>query len=63
MDIVWDSISESLSDFLQKSQMPVQALWSLGSINLRVIALHPSFVKLRIPQSALLVPFIIEPIE
>ena len=32
---VRDTISESLSDFLKKSQTPVQALWSLRNIDLR----------------------------
>ena len=41
-----DTSSESLSDFLQKSQMPVEALWSLRSIDLRVIALSPSFCEI-----------------
>ena len=49
--------------FLQKSQTPAEALWSLCSIDLRVIALHPSFVKLRIPQNASLIPLISEPIR
>ena len=30
--LVRDTISESLSDFLQESQTPVEALWSLRSI-------------------------------
>ena len=58
---VRDTFNESLSDFYMKSQIPVAALWSLHSINLRVIALHPSFVNLRMPQEALLVPLISEP--
>ena len=58
-----DTISESLSDFPQKNQTPVEELWSLRSIDLRVIALHPSFVKLRMPQNASLVPLISEPIR
>ena len=62
-DVVQDTISESLSDFAQKDQTPVEALWSLRSIDLRVIALHPSFVKLRMPQNASLVPLISEPIR
>ena len=62
-DLVRDTISESLSGFPQKSQTPIEALWSLRSIDLRVIALHPSFVKLRIPQNASLVPLISEPIR
>ena len=61
--IVRDAISESLSDFLLKSQVPVEALWSLRSIDLRVIAFHPSFVNLRMPQNASLVPLISEPIR
>ena len=44
--IVRDTISESLSGFPQKSQTPIEALWSLRSIDLRVIAHDPSFVKL-----------------
>ena len=43
--------------------MPVEALWSLRSINLRIIALHTSFVKLRMPQNASLIPLISEPIR
>ena len=61
--IVRDAISESLSGFPQKSQTSIEALWSLRSIDLRVIALHPSFVKLRMPQNASLVPLISEPIR
>ena len=61
--LVRDTISESLSGFPQKSQTPIEALWSLRSIDLRVIALHPSFVKLRMPQNASLVPLISEPIR
>ena len=61
--IVEDTISESLSDFLLKSQTPFEALWSLRSIDLRVIALHPSFVNSRMPQTASLVPLISEPIR
>ena len=60
---VWYTISESLSDFLLKSQIPVEALWSLRSIHLRVIALHPSFVNSRMPQNALIVPLTSEPIR
>ena len=60
---VRDTISESLSDFLLKSQLPVEALWSLRSIDLRVIALHPSFVNSRMPQNASLVLLISEPIR
>ena len=41
--IVRNTNSESLSDFLQKSQTPIEALWSWHSIDLRVIALYPSF--------------------
>ena len=55
---VRDTIIEGLSDFLQKSQTPVQALWSLRCIDLRVITLHPSFVKLRMLKNASLVPLI-----
>ena len=62
-EIVRDTISESLSDFLQKSQTPADALWSLRSNDLRVIALHPSLVKLRMPQNASLVPLISAPIR
>ena len=40
---VWDTISESLSDALLKRQTPFQALWSLRSVDLKIIALHPSF--------------------
>ena len=36
-NLVRDTISESLSDFLLKSQTPFKALWSLRSIDLRVI--------------------------
>ena len=50
-EFVRDTISESLSDFLLKSQIPVEALWSLRNIDPRVIALHPFFVKLRMPQT------------
>ena len=57
------TISESLSDILQRSQTPVEALWSLRSIDLRVITLHPSFVKLRMPQNTSLVLLISEPIR
>ena len=46
-----------------KSQTPAKALWSLRSIDLRVIALHPSFVNLRMPQNPLLVPLISKPIR
>ena len=60
---VRDTISESLSGFPLKSQTPIEALWCLRSIDLRVIALHPSFVKLRMPQNASLVPLISEPIR
>ena len=42
--------------------MPVQALWSLRSINLRVIALHPSFVNLDLPRNASPISLISEPI-
>ena len=61
--LVRDTISESLLDFPLKSQTPVEALWSLPSIDLRVIALHPSFVNSRMPQNASLVLLIIEPIR
>ena len=61
--VVRDTISESLSDFLQKSQTPVEALWSLRSIDHRVIALHSSFVKLHMPQNASLILLISEPIR
>ena len=61
--LVQDTISESLSGFPQKSQTPIEALWSLRSIDLRVMALHPSFVKLHMPQNASLVPLISEPIR
>ena len=54
---------KSFSDFLQRSQTSVEALWSLRSIDLRVIALHLSIVKLRMPQNASLVPLISEPIR
>ena len=60
---VRDSISESLSDFLLMSQTPVEARWSLRSIDLRAITLHLSFVNLRMPQNAALVPLISEPIR
>ena len=43
--------------------MPDEGLWSLRNIDLRVIALHCSFVKLRMPQSTSLVPLISEPIR
>ena len=50
--LVQDTISGSLSDFLWKKQTPAKALWSLRSIDLRVIALHPSFVNnSRMPQT------------
>ena len=62
-DIVRDTISESLLDFPLKSQTPVEASWSLRSIDLRVIALHPFFVNLRMPQNASLVQLINEPIR
>ena len=62
-DGICSRINESLSGFLQKSQTPKQALWSLCSIDLWVIALHPSFVKLRMPQKASLVTLISEPIR
>ena len=62
-DIGRDTISESLSDFLQRSQTPVEALWSLRSIDLRVIALLLSFVELRMLQNASLVSLISEPIR
>ena len=58
-----DTISESLSDFLLKSQTPFEALWSLCSIDLRVIALHASFVNLRMPQNVSLVQLISEPMR
>ena len=62
--LVRDTIRESLSDFLlKKSQIPVEALWSLRSIDLRVIALHPSCVNSRMPQNASLVPWSSEPIS
>ena len=60
---VRDTVSKSLSDFLRKGQISFQALWSLRSIDLRVIALHPSFMKLRMLQDASLVPLISEPIR
>ena len=63
LKLVRDTISESLSDFLLKSQIPVEALWSLRSIHLRVIALHPSFVNLRMPQNTSIVPLTSEPIR
>ena len=56
-------LMKNLSDYLQKSQTPVEALWSLRSIDLRVIALHLTFVKLRIPQNASLFLLISEPIR
>ena len=58
-----DTISESLSDFLLKSQTPFEALWSLRSIDIRVIALYPSFVNSRMPQNASLVPLMSETIR
>ena len=61
--LVRDTISECLLDFSLKSQTPVEALWILRSIDLRVIALHPSFVNSRMPQNALLIPWISEPIR
>ena len=61
--LVGDTISESYPDFLLKSQTPVEVLWNLRSIDLRVIALHPSFVNSRMPQNASLVPLISEPIR
>ena len=61
--LVRDTISESLSDFLLKSQIPAEALWSLRSIDLRVIVLHPSFVNSCMPQNSSLVPLTSEPIR
>ena len=61
--LVRDAIINSHSDFLQKSQTPVQALWSLRSIDHRVIFLHHPSIKLRMPQNASLVPLIGEPIR
>ena len=59
--LVRDTISERLSDFLEKSQTtPVEALWSLRSIDCRV---HPSFGKVRMPQNASLIVLISEPIR
>ena len=40
-DLFQDTIRESLLDFLWKSKTPSKALWSLRSIDLRVIALYP----------------------
>ena len=60
---VQDTISESLLDFPRKSQTPVEALWSLRSIDLRVIALHPSLANSHMPQNASLVSLISEPIR
>ena len=62
-EIVRDTISEILSDFLPKSKTPVQVLWSLRSIDFRVISLHLSFVKLCMSQNASLAPLISEPIR
>ena len=62
-NFVRDTISESILDFLQKSQTPVQALWSLRNIDLRVIAFHLFIVNLRMPQSVSLVLLINEPIR
>ena len=59
--LVQDAFSKSLSDFLLKSQTPVEVLWSLRSIDLRVIALQPSFVNLRMPRNASLVPLTSKP--
>ena len=61
--VVRDTISESLPDFLLQNQTHVEALWSLRSIDLGVIALHPSFVNLRMPQNASLVPLTSKPIR
>ena len=60
---VRDTVSESLSDILQNSQTPVQALWNQRSIDLRFITLHPSFVKVNLPRSAWLVQLTSEPIR
>ena len=62
-NIVRYTINNSLSDFLLKSQTPVKAHWSLPSIDLRVIALHPSCVNLRMPLNASLVPLTSKPIR
>ena len=48
-----------LSDFVQKSKTPVQALWNSRSID----RLYPSFAKLRMLQNASLVPLISNPIR
>ena len=61
--IVRDIINESLSDFLQKCQKSVQALLSISSIDRRVVALHPSFLKLRMPQNASPVLLISKPVR
>ena len=61
--IVRDAVNQSLLDFLLKSQTPVETLWSLRSIDVRVIARRPSFVKLRMPQNASFVPLINEPVR
>ena len=61
--LVRDTVTESLWDFLLKSQTPVDALWSLRSIDLTVMALHPFFFNLRMPQNASLIPLISEPIR
>ena len=64
LGLVRDTTSGILSDLRQESHTPVQALWSLRSIDLRVIAPHPFFVmKLRMPQNASLVPLISGPIR
>ena len=61
--LVRDTISESRSDFLLRSKTPVEAPWSLRSIDLRVIALHQSFVNSRMPQNASLVLLFSKPIR
>ena len=61
--LVQDTNNEILSDFIQKNQTPVQVLCSLRIVDLRVIALHRSFVNLRMPQNASLFPLISEPIR
>ena len=43
--------------------MPIKLHWSLHNIDLRVIALHPSFVNLCMPKNASLVLLISEPIR
>ena len=50
-------------DFLLKSKTSVEALWSLRSIDLRVIAIHPSFVNMRMPRNTSLAPLKSDPMR